>query len=107
MSRDVNNFISTSTNFIEQPIPLNYFPNPATHSFQLAFDKTNQQDWSFTLLDNLGRMVYQQMIIAPTGKVSIPINLNTDIESGLYHFVIRNAQGLGVASNKIILRNEK
>ncbi|MEM1120368.1 MAG: T9SS type A sorting domain-containing protein, partial [Bacteroidota bacterium] len=104
MSRNVNNFISTSTKFIDKPIAVSVFPNPTSDYLQLSFEKESSQPWWFTLFNNLGQVVQQQSLTDASGNVTTTIELSGDLPSGHYFFLLENEEGLGVASQKIVLK---
>jgi len=103
MSRDVNNFITTSNRFIDNLPAVKISPNPARNQLQVEFKKTDIQDWTLTLFNTVGQAVYIQKISAPKGAINLEISLNTDLPKGIYHLLLKNGAGAGVHSEKLIL----
>ncbi len=73
---------------------LSIYPNPANEHTSVAFSLEKTSEVSVSIVDNLGREVYNlptQQINA--GNVILPIN-TTNLASGLYNLTIRTENGM-------------
>jgi hypothetical protein len=100
MSDDIRDLLSSTKKVDLGLQPTEVFPNPTTGSFQVAFDKSDAHDWTFTLYNPLGQLALQQKIGGGSGPTQAELHLPAR-SPGIYHFLLRNGEGMVVGSGKL------
>lgn len=100
---DIRIFEGTS-NTIErtQLVETLLYPNPSKGDFNLQFVKSDNQLWSFDVMNSLGQIIHSQKISGYNGEVNTLVRMNS-FSNGLHHYVLRNKAGLLMASGNILL----
>jgi hypothetical protein len=83
---------STATNIIENELSaeIKIYPNPANDFTTVQFRVEIPENWTFTIVDMKGRMVYSQSQLS-SEKNSVRLNL-TKFESGVYNCRLTNGR---------------
>jgi len=102
MSRDVNNFITTSTKELHQRIPLTISPNPANQFIQYSFDKKDHFNWKVQLINNMGQLVLEKNLATNKGLQIITQPLPNSLKTGTYFFLLRDGDA-EIRAKKTIL----
>jgi hypothetical protein len=103
ISDDIKNLVSSTSKVAAEPVPVRVFPNPASGSFQLAFDKPDAQDWTVELHNSLGQVVHRQAIAGGAGAIHETVLL-PKCSAGLYHYVLRSRAGGIMATGSVVLK---
>lgn len=103
MSRDVNNFITTSTRNLEELLTLSLFPNPANQFLQYTFDKKDNYIWSGQLLNSIGQIVVEKELDYAKGTQTVSQVLSANLKSGNYYFLLRDSDYQIRAKKKILI----
>ncbi len=99
---------STATSAVYKWLPINtptidplsnitsiLYPNPTKESINAHFEGLNQGNYLLTIVDNLGRVVYNQHINSTTNTLSLRINTNR-WAAGLYFLNLYSEKGEGI-----------
>jgi hypothetical protein len=88
----------------EGPITgVKFFPNPSTNSTSLVFNSNTQSDVTVHIYDNLGKLRYQKVLLAPAqGMNTFLIDL-TGFAPGIYQAVL-HCNDYNSSSKLILLR---
>lgn len=78
------------------------FPNPSEGIFNLQFDKSDSQQWTFEVMNSLGQIIHSERISGFEGEVNTMVHLSS-FSNGLHHYVLRNETGVMMASGNILL----
>lgn len=100
---EIKNIVSSTSKVAAEPVQVTAFPNPASGSFQLAFDKPDAQDWTVELHNALGQMVHRQVIAGGAGATHADVLL-PNLPAGLHHYVLRSRTGMVMASGSVVLK---
>jgi len=74
-------------------LSLDIYPNPCTNYIEFSFNKLQNQDFTITIFNSLGKIVMEELIYAV--QESFKLNTNS-FNSGLYYYRISgNAKGVG------------
>lgn len=103
ISNEITNVINSTSKAAPKPVQVKAFPNPASSSFQLAFDKPDAQDWSVELYNSFGQTVHRQVMAGGAGPVQESVLL-PQISAGMYHYVLRSHTGAVTASGHLMLQ---
>jgi hypothetical protein len=103
ISDEIKNLASSTPKVAAEPLQIKAFPNPASSSFQLAFDKPDAQDWIVELHNSLGQVVHQQAIAGGAGPTHETVLL-PKLSAGIYHYVLRGRTGMVMAAGRMVLR---
>lgn len=83
---------------------LGNYPNPATTQTNVRFSLANQTDVTLQVRDMSDHLVYEQTLPkCTTGEHTLPLNTST-LPAGNYTYLIRTADGAGIASMMSITR---
>lgn len=78
------------------------YPNPSKGDFNLQFVKSDNQLWSFDVMNSLGQIIHSQKISGYNGEVNTLVRMNS-FSNGLHHYVLRNEAGVMMASGNLLL----
>lgn len=100
---DIRFFEETSNTFERtQLVETLLFPNPSQGTFHVQFDKPDNQEWTFDVINSLGQIIHSQKISGYDGEVNTLIRMNS-FSYGLHHYVLRNEAGVLMSSGNILL----
>jgi hypothetical protein len=102
ISNEITNVINSISTASAEPVRVKAFPNPASGSFQLAFDKPDAQDWTLELYNPFGQAVHRQVVAGGAGPVQETVLL-PQLPTGVYHYVLRSHTGVVTASGHLML----
>ncbi|WP_324680600.1 malectin domain-containing carbohydrate-binding protein [Hymenobacter sp. GOD-10R] len=72
---------------------LQVYPNPTTDGYcTLSYSSVQAQSSTLTLVDHLGRLVYEQPVTLQAGPNYVTVS-PTLVQAGIYQFVLRTADG--------------
>lgn len=103
ISNEVGNVVNSTSSVAVEPIRVKAFPNPASGSFHLAFDKPDAQDWTVELHNSFGQTVHRQAVPGGIGANQVSVS-PPQLSAGLYHYVLRNHKGAVAASGGLMLK---
>lgn len=103
ISDAITDVVSSTSKATTELVPVMVFPNPASGSFQLAFDKTDAQDWTVELYNALGQAVHRQVIAGGSGTTYAELRL-PKLSAGQHHYVLRSREGKIMASGSVMLQ---
>lgn len=103
MADDIRNLVSSTPKVAANLLPTAVFPNPTTGRFQVAFDKSDARDWTFSLYNPLGQLAHQQRIGGSGGPTQAELQLAAK-SPGMHHFLLRNGEGAVVGSGKVLVQ---
>ena len=72
------------------PFMVEAYPNPVTDALKLQISQMDDAPVAVTIMDQAGKLVYQQEVVVAAGTTAIDIEVS-DLQSGLYHVIARNA----------------
>lgn len=72
---------------------LNNMPNPFSGETTIPFVSNKAEKYTFTVYDNTGKQVFQDMINANEGDNKYIFNAGS-LKSGLYHYSLKNNKGI-------------
>jgi len=88
------------SNFLEETPQMALQPNPANEQVVIALDGFEQQSLQISIMDNVGRRIYQQEVDIDHA-LNVPVNL-ADFSPGVY-FVSLHAEGLAPVTQKLVV----
>lgn len=103
ISNEVGNVVNSTSSVAVEPIWVKVFPNPASGSFHLAFDKPDALDWTVELHNSFGQTVHRQAVPGGIGANQVTVT-PPQLSAGLYHYVLRNHTGAVTASGGLMLK---
>ena len=104
MSRDINNFFTTSLPFATELLSVQLAPNPATDRLIVEFEKTAAETWTLELFNAAGQRVHQQPLTVAVGPVREVLYRDQSLPTGWYQLVLRDETGQGVARKAVVFR---
>ena len=75
------------------------YPNPIQNDqFQLEIEKNNAENWQLDIYNVLGQSIHNELIINNVSTVE----LNNNLPSGQYFYIVKNENGQTVANGKLV-----
>lgn len=70
------------------------YPNPVDDQFNVRIQIDQDEEFQFTIVDDLGQWIQNDVIDLHSGENDVPIQLKTELESGkIYYLLIHRASG--------------
>ncbi len=101
MSDDVKDLVSSSRFVAPELATVRVFPNPTNGEFQVAFDKTDAQNWTLQVLNPLGQQIQSAILGGHPGEQLVNVSLPDGTQTGLYQIVVRNSQNVAVSTGRV------
>ncbi len=92
---------STKEEAIAYAIPFKYYPNPATNQLNLAFEKSTNEPWIFSLYNTMGQKVFDHLIAQPKGTINEPIAFRQAFPTGHYFYLLNDGNQRIMSSGKL------